>query len=82
MTILVLLTVAILSVIWINSIEVARLLFKLPVIASGVLGLVGTVLLAKSSNEPLTDKKIIALTVNVGMVLLCGAILFVNLIDG
>ncbi len=80
-TILVLLTVAILAVIWVNSIELARLMFKLPVVSSGILGCVGTALLVKGNKEPMTEKKIIALTVNLGMVLLCCVIVFVNLLD-
>jgi len=82
MSILVLLTVAILSVIWINSVEIALIMFRLPVIVSAILGFIGTWLLYKSAKGPFTEKKTIALTVNVGMVVLSSAVVFINLIDG
>jgi hypothetical protein len=56
----------------------SKILFGLPIIGSGVLGLTGTYFILKGIHEPLTEKKVIALTVNLTMVILILAILLSN----
>lgn len=57
---------------------ISKVLFGLPIIGSGVLGLAGTYFIVKGIHEPLTEKKVIALTVNLTMVILILAILLSN----
>lgn len=49
---------------------VSRYLFGFPILLSGMLGLYGTYFLFKGYHEPFNEKKVIAVTVNVAMVLL------------
>ena len=42
----------------------SKILFGLPIVASGLLGFAGTYFIIKGMHEPLTEKKVIALTVN------------------
>ncbi len=56
----------------------SKILFGLPIIGSGILGLAGTYFILKGIHEPLTEKKVIALTVNLTMVVLILAILLSN----
>jgi len=56
----------------------SRYLFGLPIILSGVLGVVGTIILYKGRNEPINEKKIIAITVNTAMVILIVTIFISN----
>lgn len=57
---------------------VSRYLFGLPIILSGILGILGTYYIARGMHEPLTEKKVIAITVNLAMVVLILAIFFSN----
>jgi hypothetical protein len=57
---------------------ISKILFGLPIIGSGILGLTGTYFILKGIHEPLTEKKVIALTVNLTMVVLILAILLSN----
>ncbi|MDM9631623.1 hypothetical protein [Robiginitalea aurantiaca] len=57
---------------------ITKVLFGLPIIGSGILGLAGTYFILKGIHEPLTEKKVIALTVNLTMVVLILAILLSN----
>ena len=61
---------------------ISRILFGLPIVLSGILGFAGTYLILKGINEPLTEKKVIALTVNLAMVILMLAILLSNTLYG
>jgi hypothetical protein len=61
---------------------VSKILFGLPIVMSGILGLAGTYLIIKGMHEPLTEKKVIALTVNLAMVVLILAILLSNTLYG
>ena len=61
---------------------ISRILFGLPIVLSGILGFAGTYLILKGINEPLTEKKVIALTVNLAMVVLILAILLSNTLYG
>ena len=61
---------------------ISRILFGLPIVLSGILGFAGTYLILKGINEPLTEKKVIALTVNLAMVVLMLAILLSNTLYG
>ena len=61
---------------------ISRILFGLPIVLSGMLGFAGTYLILKGINEPLTEKKVIALTVNLAMVVLILAILLSNILYG
>jgi hypothetical protein len=61
---------------------ISRILFGLPIVLSGMLGFAGTYLILKGINEPLTEKKVIALTVNLAMVVLILAILLSNTLYG
>jgi len=76
--ILVLLTVAALAVMINTNPVISRFLFGLPVVLSGLLGIVGVVILYKGRNEPIDEKKIIAFVVNSAMVLLIIAIFISN----
>lgn len=49
---------------------VSRYLFGFPILLSGILGMYGTYYLLKGYHEPFNEKKVIAVTVNVAMVLL------------
>ncbi len=60
----------------------SKVLFGLPIVASGLLGFAGTYFMIKGIDEPLTEKKVIALTVNLAMVVLMFAILISNTIYG
>lgn len=57
---------------------ISKILFGLPIIGSGLLGLAGTYFILRGIHEPLTEKKVIALTVNLTMVVLILAILLSN----
>ena len=61
---------------------ISKILFGLPIVLSGILGFAGTYLILKGINEPLTEKKVIALTVNLAMVVLMLAILLSNTLYG
>jgi len=76
--ILVLLTVAALAVMVNTNPVISRFLFGLPVVLSGLLGIVGVIILYKGRNEPIDEKKIIAFVVNSAMVLLIIAIFISN----
>ncbi|MBT8264135.1 MAG: hypothetical protein HKN52_04205 [Eudoraea sp.] len=76
--ILCLLTLAALAVITNTNPIISRYLFGLPVVLSGLLGIVGTVILYKGRNEPNDEKKVIAFIVNSAMVLLIVAIFISN----
>lgn len=56
----------------------SRILFGLPIVLSGILGIIGTLYIIKGHQEPLTEKKVIAITVNLAMVILILAILVSN----
>jgi hypothetical protein len=55
-----------------------RWLLGLPIVLSGMLGLAGTYYILKGIHEPLTERKVIALTVNLAMAILVIAILVSN----
>jgi len=76
--ILCLLTLAALAVIINTSPALSRYLFGLPVVLSGLLGIVGTIILYKGRNEPVDEKKVIAFIINFAMVLLIIAIFISN----
>ena len=61
---------------------VSKILFGLPIVLSGILGMAGTYLIIKGMHEPLTEKKVIALTVNLAMVVLILALLLSNTLYG
>ena len=82
MWILILLAVAGLMVSLNMQPVLSKILFGLPIVASGVLGFAGTYFIIKGMHEPLTEKKVIALTVNLAMVILMLAILVSNTIYG
>jgi hypothetical protein len=73
-----LLTLAALAVIINTSPALSRYLFGLPVVLSGLLGIVGTIILYKGRNEPVDEKKVIAFIINFAMVLLIIAIFISN----
>ena len=56
----------------------SKVLFGLPIVVSGILGFLGMVYIVKGLKEPLTEKKVIAITVNLAMVVLIIAILISN----
>lgn len=60
----------------------SKILFGLPIVFSGILGFAGTYYMVRGMDEPLTEKKVIALTVNLAMVVLILAILISNTIYG
>lgn len=76
--ILCLLTIAALAVMINTNPVLSRYLFGLPVVLSGLLGIVGSVILYKGKDEPIDEKKIIAFVVNSAMVLLIIAIFISN----
>ena len=76
--ILFLLTVAALAVMINTNPVISRFLFGLPVVLSGILGIVGVIILYKGRNEPIDEKKIIAFVVNSAMVVLIVAIFLSN----
>jgi len=76
--ILCLLTIAALAVIINTNPTISRYLCGLPVVLSGLLGIVGSVILYKGRNEPNDEKKVIAFIVNLAMVLLIVAIFISN----
>jgi uncharacterized PurR-regulated membrane protein YhhQ (DUF165 family) len=78
--ILLLLTFAALTIMVNLQPSLSRILFGFPILLSGILGVLGTVYMIKGLNEPLTEKKVIAITVNLAMVVLIIAILISNTI--
>lgn len=76
--ILYLLTFAAFAIMVNNNAVLSRYLFGLPIIASGLLGIFGSFILYKGREEPINEKKIIALTVNSAMVILILTILVSN----
>ncbi|WP_445384934.1 hypothetical protein ACT6NV_13325 [Robiginitalea sp. IMCC44478] len=76
--ILILLTFAAVSIMINLQATLSKLLFGLPIVVSGILGMFGTIYILKGLNEPLTEKKVIAITVNLAMVVLIIAILISN----
>jgi hypothetical protein len=58
--------------------SISRILFGLPIVISGLLGIMGTVYVIRGLHEPLSEKKVIAITVNLAMVVLMAAILISN----
>ena len=76
--ILVLLTFAALTIMFNIAPSISRLLFGFPIIVSGLLGILGTVYMIRGLHEPLSEKKVIAITVNLAMVVLMAAILISN----
>lgn len=61
---------------------ISRILFGLPIFLSGILGFAGTYMILNGIHEPLTEKKVIALTVNLAMVILILTILLSNTLYG
>lgn len=61
---------------------VSKVLFGTPIVLSGLLGVAGTYFILRGLHEPLTEKKVIALTVNLAMVILILAILLSNTLYG
>jgi hypothetical protein len=61
---------------------VSKVLFGTPIVLSGMLGVAGTYFILRGLHEPLTEKKVIALTVNLAMVILILAILLSNTLYG
>lgn len=76
--ILVLLTFAALTIMINFGPSLSRVLFGLPIVVSGLLGVLGTVYVIRGMHEPLSEKKVIAITVNLAMVVLMAAILISN----
>ncbi|NAS13083.1 hypothetical protein [Poritiphilus flavus] len=76
--ILILLTFAALTIMVNIKPEISRILFGLPIVVSGVLGIFGSIFIIKGMDEPTNEKKIIAITVNFAMVLLILTILVSN----
>jgi uncharacterized membrane protein YedE/YeeE len=68
--ILFLLTFAALTIMINIQPSVSRYLFGFPILLSGILGIFGSYYLLKGYNEPFNEKKVIAVTVNLAMVLL------------
>ena len=56
----------------------SKVLFGLPIVVSGLFGVLGTVYMIRGFHEPLSEKKVIAFTVNLAMVVLIVAILVSN----
>ncbi|HSR61017.1 MAG TPA: hypothetical protein VLL47_09695, partial [Robiginitalea sp.] len=56
----------------------SKILFGLPIVVSGLLGILGTVYVIRGMHEPLSEKKVVAITVNLAMVVLMAAILISN----
>ncbi len=76
--ILFLLTFAAVAIMVTSNAALSRYLFGLPIILSGILGIVGTYILYKGRHEPFNEKKIIAVIVNTAMVILILTILISN----
>ena len=76
--ILVLLTFAALTIMINFGPALSKFLFGLPIIISGLLGVMGTVYVIRGMHEPLSEKKVVAITVNLAMVVLMIAILVSN----
>ena len=76
--ILFLLTFAALTIVVNIRADISRYLFGLPIVISGLLGVVGAYILYKGRNEPTNEKKIVAITVHSAMVLLILTILISN----
>lgn len=76
--ILILLTFAAVSIMINLSPSLSKVLFGLPILASCLLGVMGSVYVYRGMREPLTEKKVIAITVNLAMVILMLAILLSN----
>ena len=76
--ILLLLTFAAVTIMVNFSPGLSRILFGLPIVLSGFLGILGTWYIIKGHQEPLTEKKVVAITVNLAMVILILAILVSN----
>ena len=76
--ILALLTFAALTIMFNIGPSVSRILFGFPIVVSGLLGILGTVYMIRVLHEPLSEKKVIAITVNLAMVVLMIAILISN----
>ena len=68
--ILFLLTFAALTIMVNIQPSVSRYLFGFPILLSGILGIFGSYYLLKGYHEPFNEKKVIAVTVNLAMVLL------------
>ncbi len=73
-----LLTFAAFAIMVNNNAVLSRYLFGLPIIASGLLGIIGSYILYKGREEPINEKKIIALAVNSAMVILIITIVISN----
>lgn len=78
--IMVLLTFAALAIMININASLSRYLFGLPIIISGILGVIGTISLYKGRYEPFNEKKVIASIVNTAMVLLILTIILSNTI--
>ena len=76
--ILFLLTFAAVAIMVTSNAALSRFLFGLPVIVSGILGIVGSYILYKGRREPFNEKKVIAVVVNTAMVILILTILISN----
>ncbi len=76
--ILFLLTFAALSIMINIRAEFSRYLFGLPVVLSGLLGIYGSIFVVKGFDEPTSERKIVAITVNFAMVLLMVTIIISN----
>jgi hypothetical protein len=76
--ILFLLTFAALTIMVNIQPAISRYLFGLPILFSGILGIYGCYYLFKGYDEPFNEKKVIAITVNLAMVLLILTILVSN----
>ncbi len=76
--ILFLLTFAAFAIMVNSNAELSRYLFGFPIIASGVLGIIGSYILYKGRREPFNEKKVIAVIVNAAMVILILTILISN----
>lgn len=76
--ILYLLAFAIATVILNNDPRLARILFGLPILTSGILAIIGSIAVVKGFEEPANEKRIFAVLVNFGMVLLTLAIVLSN----
>ncbi|MGI9546985.1 MAG: hypothetical protein ACR2MM_07105 [Flavobacteriaceae bacterium] len=60
--------------------DISRYLFGLPIVISGILGVIGAYILYKGRNEPTNEKKLIAMVVHSAMVVLILTILISNTI--
>ena len=78
--ILFLLTFSALTIMVNVSPVISRYLFGLPIVAAGILGIFGAYILYKGRNEPINEKKLVALVVHTAMVLLILTILISNTI--